>query len=356
MGIFGEEVDVEEQVLETINGKEEYKDILKAIIDHEERNIGDNDNWEDRTQYDDTAWTVPDLPMVLNPGKLGYLKNQGVIQSVMKSNNSNVDNLWALRDREKTKEALRIDESGDVASVEHDDMTEDDIPDDLFEPIVGHGDIKELFYASVQSEEPVHILLVGPPASGKTVFLEEIKRLKNSEFLIGSATSGPGLLDELFEKRPKNIMIDEFDKMDKTDYGNLLTLQESGLVKETKGNNKRREMKLEGATVYATANRLDKIPDENLSRFLGDPVIRLEEYDNEQFKKVVENVLVMREGASEDIAKLIADIIASDTNVRDFRECRRIYRLASSRTDEPTAEDVTKYVDIVSEYSADGLL
>jgi len=274
----------------------------------------------------------------------------------MKTNNSNINNLWALADREKTREALKIDQSGDVASVEHDGVSDGDIPDDLFDPIVGHDDIKELFHASIHSEEPVHILLVGPPASGKTVFLEEIKRIKDSEFLVGSATSGPGLIDELFEKRPMNIMIDEFDKMEKSDYGNLLTLQENGLVKETKGNQKRREMRLEGATVYATANRLDKIPDENLSRFLGDPVIRLEEYSDEQFREVVENVLVMREGASEEIAQLISEVIADETGVRDFRECRRIYRLASSTTDNPTEEDVTKYVDIVDQYSADGLL
>lgn len=356
MGVFTNEVDVEEQVLDTINGKPEYKDMLKAIVDYEENNIGDYDEWSNRMQYDDTAWAVQDLPMVINPGKLGYLKNQNVIESVMQTNNTNINNLWALNDREETRNALKIDESGEVKSVKHDETSDGDIPDDLFDPIVGHNDIKELFYASIHSDEPVHILLVGPPASGKTVFLEEIKRLKDSEFLVGSATSGPGLIDELFEKRPKNIMIDEFDKMDKTDYGNLLTLQESGLVKETKGNQKRREMKLEGATVYATANRLDKIPSENLSRFLGDPVIRLEEYDKEQFQQVVENVLVMREGANEEIAKIISDIVANDTDVQDFRECRRIYRLASSRTDTPTEDDVRKYVGIIKDYSTSGVL
>lgn len=356
MGPFGEEIDIEEQTLDTINGKDEYADILEAIVGHEERNIGEYEKWSDRTQYKDTAWSVADLPMTLNPGKLGYLKQQDLIESVMNTNNSNIPNLWALADREATKEALKIDQSGDVASVKHDDIEGQDIPDDLFEPIVGHDDIKDLFMASVATDEPVHILLVGPPASGKTVFLEEIKRLQDSEFLVGSATSGPGLIDELFEKRPHNILIDEFDKMEKADYGNLLTLQENGLVKETKGNQKRREMRLEGATVYATANRLDKIPEENLSRFLGDPVIQLEEYSDEQFRQVVENVLVMREGASEEIASIIAEVVSGDTGVRDFRECRRIYRLASANKDEPTEEDVKKYVDIVTNYSADGIL
>jgi Holliday junction DNA helicase RuvB len=356
MGLFENEVDIQEQTLETIKGNEEYREILEAIIGHEERNPGEHEKWSDRPQYDDTAWSVAELPMRLNPGKLGYLKQQNLVESIMQTNNSSIANLWALSDREEIKEALKIDESGEVTSVNHGETTDEDMPDDLFEPIVGHDDIKELFRASVASDEPVHILLVGPPASGKTVFLEEIQRLNDSEFLVGSATSGPGFIDELFEKKPKNILIDEFDKMDKSDYGNLLTLQESGLVKETKGNQKRREMRLEGATVYATANRLDKTPDENLSRFLGDPVIRLEEYDDEQFRQVVQNVLVMREGASEEIAELISEIIAEETGVRDFRECRRIYRLASSNTDNPTAEDVEKYVRIVDDYSASGLL
>lgn len=356
MGIFEEEVNVEEVVLDTIDGKDEYADILRAIVSYEEKNPGKHDNWEDLTQYDDTAWSVKELPMALNPGKLGYLKQQGLIQEVMNTNNTNIDNLWALTDREATEKALKINESGDVTSVEHDETEDEDIPDDIFGPIVGHEDVKELFLASLHSEDPVHILLLGPPASGKTVFLEEVKRVKDAEFLVGSSTTGPGLLNELFDKRPKHILIDEFDKMEKADYGNLLSLQENGLVKETKGNEKRREMKLEGATVYAAANRLDKIPDENLSRFLGDPVIELEEYDDEKFREVTQNVLTMREGADEEIAQLIAEIITEETGVRDFRECRRIYRLASSRTDEPTEEDIMKYVNIVSSYSSKGLL
>lgn len=356
MGIFEEEVDVEEQVLDTIDGNDEYRDILETIVEYEEDNIGQNDNWDNRPEYDDTAWSVAELPMRLNPGKLGYLKQQNIIQQVMETNNTSIDNLWALRDRDETKEALKISKAGDVPSVEHESHTEEDIPDDIFEPIVGHEDVKELFLASLHSEKPVHILLVGPPASGKTVFLEEVKRVSDSEFLVGSSTTGPGLIDELFEKRPKNILIDEFDKMEKDDYGNLLSLQEDGLVKETKGNQKRREMKLDGATVYASANRLDNVPDENTSRFLGDPVIQLEQYDDEEFKQVTENVLMMREGADLEIARLIADIITEDTDVRDFRECRRIYRLASSRTDDPGEEDVMKYVDIVDQYSADSIL
>jgi len=355
MGLFEEDTPVEERVLDVISSSGDYREILETISSYEEDNLGNHDEWTDRGSYDDTAWSIAELPMLLNPGKLGHLKQRGVVQPVMQTNNSNIDNLWSLTDREATKEALKIDESGDVASVKHENTGDSDIPDDIFEPIVRYDDIKKLFIASLKSNEPVHVLLIGPPASGKTVFLEEVSRVSDSEYLVGSSTSGPGLLDELFEKRPKFILIDEFDKMGREDYGNLLSLQESGLVKETKGNQKRREMKLDGATVFATANRVDKIPDENISRFLGDPVIELEQYSDEQFREVVTNVLTLREGASEEIAELIGDIIVEETDTRDFRECRRIYRLASSN-DEATADDVRDYVEIISEYSSTGLL
>ena len=41
----------------------------------------------------------------------------------------------------------------------------------FFSDIVGYPDIKKLFMKSVVSKEPIHILLTGPPASSKTVFL-----------------------------------------------------------------------------------------------------------------------------------------------------------------------------------------
>jgi Holliday junction DNA helicase RuvB len=41
----------------------------------------------------------------------------------------------------------------------------------LFDGIIGYNDVKRLFNLSFSSEKPVHILLVGPPASAKTFFM-----------------------------------------------------------------------------------------------------------------------------------------------------------------------------------------
>lgn len=355
MGVFEEETPVEERVLNVIDSNPGYKELLEEIVGWEEDNIGEYNNYDYSKAYTDTAWSMSDLPAKTNPGKLGYLAREGIVGKVRDSNGNTISSLWALEDREAVKEALTISREGDIATVKK-EIDNSEIPDDLFDPIVGHEDIIELFKASIESEKPVHIMLVGPPASGKTVFLEEVNRLAETEFLIGSSTTGVGLIDQLFDKRPKNILIDEFDKMDKEDYGNLLSLQEDGIVKETKGNNKRREMKLEGATVYATANRVESVPSENISRFMGDPVIKLPEYDDDEFLQVTENVLTMREGVSDEMAQLIGEIIVDETDIRDFRECRRIARLANTEEeDKDVEESVRKYTNIIQKFGSDSL-
>jgi Holliday junction DNA helicase RuvB len=51
------------------------------------------------------------------------------------------------------------------------------LPDDLFEDIIGHDEVKELLRACLMAEKPVHVLLAGPPALAKTLFLWDIERV-----------------------------------------------------------------------------------------------------------------------------------------------------------------------------------
>jgi hypothetical protein len=77
------------------------------------------------------------------------------------------------------------------------------LPDDLFEDIIGHEDIKELLGACLLAEKPVHVLLVGPPALAKSLFLWDIERVAGEKaiWLVGSATSKGGLWDKIEERR-----------------------------------------------------------------------------------------------------------------------------------------------------------
>ena len=108
------------------------------------------------------------------------------------------------------------------------------------------------------SKRPVHILLVGSPGSAKTMFLTEfMRREKSSYFIVGSNTTKAGLVNQLFERRPKFLLIDELEKMSITDQTALLHLMETGIVSETKIN-KTRQMEI-SSWVFATANSCEKI-------------------------------------------------------------------------------------------------
>ena len=81
----------------------------------------------------------------------------------------------------------------------------------------------------------LHILLEGPPASAKTMFLTSLmRRLKNSYFADGGSSSKAGMMDYLFTNKPRYLVVDEIDKMAHKDQVFLLNLMETGIVSETK--------------------------------------------------------------------------------------------------------------------------
>ena len=69
---------------------------------------------------------------------------------------------------------------------------------DLFDNIIGYDDIKKLFFLSFESQRPIHILLVGPPASAKTLFMLGCMKLERSYFTLGTHSTKSGMLDYLF--------------------------------------------------------------------------------------------------------------------------------------------------------------
>jgi len=104
-----------------------------------------------------------------------------------------------------------------------------------FESIRGNDDIKLIINKAILSERPVHVLLMGRPGCAKTMFLTEMmRRLKNSYLIVGSNTTKAGLVNQLFEKQPKYLLIDGLDKMSGNDQVSLLHLTETAIISETK--------------------------------------------------------------------------------------------------------------------------
>ena len=55
--------------------------------------------------------------------------------------------------------------------------------DKFFGNIYGCDDIKKLFKMALDSKDASSILLTGPPASAKTLFLQSLMKLKDSHFI-----------------------------------------------------------------------------------------------------------------------------------------------------------------------------
>ena len=95
-----------------------------------------------------------------------------------------------------------------------------------FDKIVGYDGIKRTFLRSVNSEEPVHILLVGPPGQAKTLFLKSILEAfgeKRAFFTVGGNASKSGMIDVLFDMRPKYLLVDEIEHL-KPEYQTALAI------------------------------------------------------------------------------------------------------------------------------------
>ena len=85
--------------------------------------------------------------------------------------------------------------------------------DRLFEDIIGYDHIKNLFRMSLSSDSAIHILLEGPPASAKAMFLTSLMhQLKSCYFADGTNSTKAGMIEYLFKNRPRYLLVDEIDK------------------------------------------------------------------------------------------------------------------------------------------------
>lgn len=197
-----------------------------------------------------------------------------------------------------------------------------------FENIIGDNDTKLILNKAILSRRPVHLLLVGKPGCAKTLFLTEVMQsVKHSYFIVGSNSTKAGLVNQLFERKPKYLLIDELDKMSGNDQVSLLHLMETGLISETKVN-KTRQLELV-SWVIATANSAKKIIEPLLSRFV---VLEIPEYTFEQFKLIAVTKLA-EEKVDKYTAIFIAKKVWHELGSKDVRDVLKVGRLTEKFTD-----------------------
>jgi replication-associated recombination protein RarA len=210
---------------------------------------------------------------------------------------------------------------------------------DLFDNIIGYEDIKKLFSLSFESQRPIHILLVGPPASAKTLFMLGCMKLDRSYFTLGTHSTKSGMVDYLFEKRPRYLVIDEIEHMPIKDQTVLLSLMETGIIAETK-HMKTRNTQLK-TWVFATSNDTNHMLTPLLSRFM---VLHFKQYSFENFQEISIHMLG-QEGIGKEIAAEVASQVWRKMKSKDIRDCIKIAHLARSKT------DVSWIVGTIQKYS-----
>lgn len=198
---------------------------------------------------------------------------------------------------------------------------------DLFDSIVGYDDIKKLFQLSFGSQRPIHILLVGPPASAKTLFMLGCMKLDRSYFTLGTHSTKSGMVDYLFEKRPRYLIIDEIEHMSIRDQTALLSLMETGIIAETK-HMKTRNTQLK-TWVFATSNQTNHMLTPLLSRFM---VLHFKQYKYENFLDISIHMLA-QEGITKDVANEVAVQVWHKMKSKDIRDCIKIAHLAKTKND-----------------------
>jgi Holliday junction DNA helicase RuvB len=152
----------------------------------------------------------------------------------------------------------------------------------LFDDIYGFQDVKDLFEMAMLAERPVHLLLCGPPASAKSLFMRSLTKLERSYYAVGSSSTKSGIFDYLFEYRPRYFIIDELEKMNKKDQTSLLNLMESGILSELK-HNQQRTTQLK-TWVFASCNSTDRLLPPLLTRLRD---IHFKPYTEEEFVDIV---------------------------------------------------------------------
>lgn len=279
----------------------EHAEILRRALELEEKNRGQN--------WFGFRWHEVQAP----PATLNKLVVAGILKVGFQTN-SGTD--YRVADPETLRAMLALAEQP-LPEPKEGPL---ELPTDLFAPIVGYDDLKGEIRGSLEGE-PVHFLLIGPPATAKSVFLMELARLPGAHFTTGGSSSRAGINRLLLSQRPRILIVDEIEKMNMEDCSALLSLMEGGIVSSTKvGLTATIQIT---CSVFAACNSTRRLPRELLSRFER---VTFRPYTEEEFHHVVVKVLTMREETPEAVARRVAELCV-ENRWDDVRDAVRLARM-----------------------------
>lgn len=206
----------------------------------------------------------------------------------------------------------------------------------VFKRIYGFDDLKFNVYRMAMSELNGNVLLVGPPATNKSLMMEVIAESFHDVIFFGANTTGAGFVETLYANQGAQfVIIDELDKMTKADLKCLLGFLNDGRVKkDTKTIHYDFKM---SCKVFATANS-NKFGAAIKSRF---QTYNIPPYSDEDFVNVVK--FCLQDYIVPEVSQTIAQILIQND--------RKDVRIATSLMAQIKGiSDVNEIVEIVQTY------
>jgi len=279
------------------------------------RHLEEMVEWEESHPFssDWDGWTWANVHT--QPAICNQLVAAGLLNLIYQSRSTTHYRLASACDVREALEMARSDLRPVDASPVH--------PESLFRLVIGQDRAKTLLRYALGANDPVHVLLTGPPGTAKTLLVQDVGHLPGAEFYAGNTTTKAGLVNLLLQAKPRYLVIDEIDKMATEDMTPLLQLMEGGFVMVLQF---KKQIRLQLPTqVFATSNIPGKLSAPILSRFLK---VEVPPYTPTEFVQVSYGCLTQLEGLTPDLAKAIVAAVVPHS--LDIRDAVRVGRMARS--------------------------
>lgn len=200
-------------------------------------------------------------------------------------------------------------------------------PPGLLDVVVGLDYEKRMVRQVVDSDNyRLHILMVGPPGSAKSLILDLLRNgiPDESRIIVGAQATEVGMKKMLLAAdHPRLLLFEELDKAPLQVENALLTAMD-GKVTNAIGtpDGQREDLELQ-VHVIAAANSTARMSGPLLDRF---NIVHLPDYTEAERHQVMVGVLVKRLNLDSAAAKEIADLVAPKGTIRDAERAGGIWK------------------------------